>query len=343
MFRQLPINNLIRLNLMITVLISLLVFIFVTTFSHDVLYSFTRFLQNVVFMVLLTSANLLLWGYLYKDGLTDKRDKILFYICSYAIAFLDFCIVKWLYTWITNTRWEGEGAHPFESYLLAFLSTSILNTLILIIQNLVILQYKQNLSKIENLELKSNVMEASNLLLRQQIHPHFLFNALSTIKSLYKEDLQQGEEYLVYLADFLRVSIANQTAMTTLISDEVNFCMDYLKMQKVRFGSALNYSIDISEQTIKTKYLPYFSLQPLVENVLKHNFLTEKRPVTIAIRESDGYITVSNNLQEIMFKEKSTQSGLYNLAERYRLLGEEAIKITTDNGFFTVRLKILDK
>jgi LytS/YehU family sensor histidine kinase len=84
-------------------------------------------------------------------------------------------------------------------------------------------------------------------------------------------------------------------------------------------------------------------LQPLVENVLKHNDLTEERPILITIKESDGYITVSNNVQLRSYKEISTGQGLSNLAERYRLLGEKEIVIHSDNHFFTVGIKTLDK
>jgi len=128
-----------------------------------------------------------------------------------------------------------------------------------------------------------------------------------------------------------------------LVNNELAFCLDYLKMQKIRFGAALDYSISISEQTIQSRYLPFFSLQPLVENALKHNDLTEERPIHITIKEEDGYLSVTNNLQLRSYKENSTEQGLSNLAERYRLMGEDTIVISSDNQFFTVRIKILEK
>ena len=113
--------------------------------------------------------------------------------------------------------------------------------------------------------------------------------------------------------------------------------------EQIRFGAALNYSIAISEDTIQHQYLPFFSLQPLIENVLKHNDLTEERPILIRIKEENGYVSVTNNLQLRNYKETSTGQGLSNLAERYRLLNEEAITIKSDSHFFTVRIKILQR
>jgi LytS/YehU family sensor histidine kinase len=139
------------------------------------------------------------------------------------------------------------------------------------------------------------------------------------------------------------VSISNHTTKTTLIKNELEFCLDYLKMQKIRFGTAIDYSINIPEETIQSRYLPFFSLQPMVENALKHNDLTEERPILITIKEENGFLLVSNNVQPRSYKETSTGQGLLNLTERYRLLGEEGITIKSDSSFFTVGLKILDK
>ncbi|NRF38052.1 sensor histidine kinase [Pedobacter foliorum] len=250
-------------------------------------------------------------------------------------------MVKTLYSVVTGQKWEGEGPNLYQSYALAVLSIWILNTMILVLQNLVILQQRKTQTEIENLQLKANMSETANLLLRQQIHPHFLFNALNTVKSLYKNDFKQGENYLVHLANFLRVSISNQTTTTTLIKNELEFCLDYLKMQSIRFGTAMEYAIDISQEHIEKGYLPFFSLQPLVENALKHNSLTEESPILITIKDENGYLLVSNNLQPRSYKETSTGQGLLNLAERYRLLGEDAIIISADNSFFTVKIKIL--
>jgi two-component system LytT family sensor kinase len=229
------------------------------------------------------------------------------------------------------------------AYPLAILASWVINTFIVFLQDFVTLQYKQSQGEIENLQLKGNVTEMSNLLLRQQIHPHFLFNALSTIKSLYKKDPPQGEEYLVHLVSFLRASIANHQTKTTLVKNELDFCMNYLKMQKIRFGDAFNYSVEISQQTINHKYLPYFSLQSLVENALKHNDLSELSPVHIIIGEENGYIAVRNTVHLPKYREPSTGQGLSNLSERYRLMGEEDIVISATADFFAVQIKTLDK
>lgn len=338
MIRRFPTTSVSWLNWTISVMTSLLVFLFVQVATHDVKMSFSRFCENMVYMVILTFANLWLRQLLEKR----KIGKVRFSIYSYGIAYLDFAVVVPLYSYITHSSWEG--ANDLSSSLaLAFVATSTFNTLILVLQNLFILQQKQGRQEIENLQLKASVNEAANLLLRQQIHPHFLFNALSTIKSLYKENNNQGEEYLVHLADFLRASISNQQSVKSVIRDELAFCHSYVSMQQLRFGTSFTYTVEISAHTINNCYLPYFSLQPLIENALKHNTHTEQAPVNISVREADGYIIVRNNIQQNVYREHSTGNGLFNLSERYGLLGEGNIRINDEHGSFSVSLKILSK
>jgi sensor histidine kinase YesM len=342
---RLPIKNLRKLNWIVSFTFALLFFILSLGVFHGDIYSaLLRFLQSMVFMVLLSFANLtILSRFVKEDQNKETRIGKGFYLFSYLVTILDFLFVKILYSKLTGLKWEGEVDNIYVSYSFAILTTWVINTFLIVLQNLVILQYWKAQGVIENLQLKGNVTEMTNLLLRQQIHPHFLFNALSTIKSLYKKNPPQGEEYLIHLVNFLRVSISYHQTKTTLIKNELDFCIDYIKMQKIRFGPAFNYSLELSEQTRNTKYLPYFSLQSLVENALKHNDLTEESPVQITIREENGYVVVTNSIHVPKYKEASTGQGLSNLAERYRLLGEEDIIINSDDSFFTVRLKILDK
>ena len=346
MANHLPVKNLIKLNWIVSFMSSILTVTFFVAVTHDIPDSAMRFLQTFLFMSISGFANLALLSIFSTENQPKRKYvKIKFYLSSYFSVVIIWLFVRALYSFVTGLMWEGEGAgkNIYQAYALAILAVWVLNTLIIVLQDLVVLQHKKAQAEIENLQLKANVSETANLLLRQQIHPHFLFNALNTIKSLYKKDLQQGEDYLVHLANFLRASISNHTTKNTLIKNELEFCLDYLEMQKIRFGAALDYSITISEQTIQSHYLPFFSLQPLVENALKHNDLTEERPILITIKEENGYLLVSNNLQPRSYKETSTGQGLSNLAERYRLLGEEEIKISSDSYFFTVRIKILDK
>jgi two-component system LytT family sensor kinase len=344
MSESLPTRNLVKLNIVLSALLSIVFCVFLLAITKNLADTILRFVQILLFIGLAGFLNLylhILFARRSSQYLTHGR--FLFYGLSYCVAILVWLLVKYFHVAVTGRPWEGEGQNMLEAYSLAILAVSAFNTLILMLQNLVILQHRKARSEIENLQLKAYAGETRNLLLSQQIHPHFLFNALTTVKSLYKRDVNEGERYLVHLANFLRVAISNRSTTTTLIKNELDFCLNYLQMQQVRFGSALTFSVALSEHTVNSGFLPFFSLQPLVENALKHNLLTEEKPIKILIDEDGGYIRVSNNLQIRSNKVLSTGQGLANLTERYRLLGAAQIRIESDPQVFRVSIKILDK
>lgn len=192
----------------------------------------------------------------------------------------------------------------------------------------------------ERLQTKNK--EAENLLLKQQIQPHFLFNALSTLKSLISTDPDKSEYYLMQLAEFLRVSVSHNKSFTATLAEELAVCNNYLEMQKIRFGDALYWEINIKDKRKTDGLIPSLSLQPLLENAIKHNILTTENPLKISIIQHDHTIEVSNNINLKLYGDGSTKSGLSNLAERYYLLTGEEIRIVNDGKIFSVSFNIIN-
>ena len=213
----------------------------------------------------------------------------------------------------------------------------LLNTIILIIQESALLRNKKTVIELENAQLRIKNAEALNQQLKQQIHPHFLFNALNILKALIRKDPDIAEDYLIRLSDFLRVSLSSNNENTVKLEDEIKLCTDYMEMQRLRFGKALEYTIDIPDPVKYSGFIPGFSIQLLLENAIKHNWLTKESPLRIFITRNDGFITVSNNMQPKQSTEISTGLGLSNLSERYKILTGEGILITHDENEFRVR------
>jgi len=218
----------------------------------------------------------------------------------------------------------------------------LLNTTILIIQESILLRSKKAAIELENAQLRIRHAEALNQQLKQQIHPHFLFNALNILKALIRKDPDVAEDYLVRLSDFLRVSLSSNNENKVKLEDELKLCTDYMEMQRLRFGKALEYTIDIPDPVKSSGYVPGFSIQLLLENAIKHNWLTKESPLRISISGKDGSVTVSNSMQPKHSTEVSTGLGLSNLSERYKILTGEGVLITHDENEFRVRIKILD-
>lgn len=266
------------------------------------------------------------------------------YCCSLIFFFIHYSVVEWLtrngITVLAHKNPEVEG---WRFYVFMLYATLVVFSFIFLIQNFVLHQYEKSRIQLELLELKASNSEAVNQLLQQQIQPHFLFNALNILKSLIRKDSKSAEAYLLRLSDFLRVSISNNKSGVATIEDELKVCDDYMEMQRIRFGDALQYKVDIKpNDLVLERKLPFFSLQPLLENAIKHNELTNENPLYIKIEKEGNCIKVSNNIQIKKYLEISTGNGHNMLKERYKILDAPAPVIKTEGQIYSVSLQILD-
>lgn len=229
----------------------------------------------------------------------------------------------------------------FEQFPSILLQTSLNYLLVVAVQEIVILNYENSRTLIENSELKAARAESAYLLLRQQTHPHFLFNALSMMRSLYKRDVSAGDSYLAHLVNFLRASLTDSQARLSPVKDEIALCNDYVAMQKIRFDKALNCDIHIPDDVMSRTAVPAFSVQSLIENAIKHNEITDYAPLFIKIYYREGRIIAENNIQPKTFIDTPSRKGLANLRERYRLISDEKVVILQENGVFSVSIKVL--
>lgn len=111
--------------------------------------------------------------------------------------------------------------------------------------------------------------EAHLSALQAQMNPHFLFNALNTVASLIRTDAPAAESTLENLARVLRSTLDRSRRMTSTVQDEVEYLEAYLSVERERFGDRLRIQWDIAPETHAIS-IPPMTLQPLVENALKH-------------------------------------------------------------------------
>lgn len=233
---------------------------------------------------------------------------------------------------------------PFSNrFIIAPLTQSLaINVVIFVLIELLQLREQKNKVSLENEQLKLANMEAKINSLKEQLHPHFLFNSLSTLRSLISRSPEKAELYLEQLSELLRFSTNNSKAVISL-AHEVQLCTSYLHMQKVRFGDSLDFKINIPEHLLSSVQVPVYSLQQLAENAIKHNILTRELPLTISIyyHAFSNEIITSNNLQPRESAPSAGSTGLANLNERYLLLGYPGINITKSESKFTVGIQLI--
>lgn len=197
-------------------------------------------------------------------------------------------------------------------------------------------QWKENFNKSAVLE-KEN-MESRYESLKNQVNPHFLFNSLNTLLSQVKEN-SEPSNYIHHLSDFLRYSLQDEDMGIKTLNDEISIVKNYCFLQKSRFANNLQLSLEVPE-SVDHYALPKLSLQMLVENAIKHNIISDEKPLHIRIYINGEYIVVENNLQK-RFEDKSTKQGLDNIRKRYKFLSARDILIQEKNNKFTVELPLL--
>lgn len=148
-------------------------------------------------------------------------------------------------------------------------------------------------------QLKTQVAEAELHALKQQLQPHFLFNALNAVAMLVREKQEdRAVDTLAQLSALLRKLIDNTRQQQVTIASELDFTQRYLEIEKVRFGDRLIVKYAV-EDALLCALVPSLLLQPLVENAIKHGISRRSEPgcvlVTIAHVGEKLFLEVFND------------------------------------------------
>ncbi len=196
-------------------------------------------------------------------------------------------------------------------------------------------------AKIENERLKRENLQARFNFLQRKMDPHFLFNSLNVLRSGLQDEWARN--YIVQLSHVYRYLLQNLNDGGVIpLEKELEFIRSYIHILKERFEDSFRVKISIRPE-ISTQYniLP-MSLQTLIENAVKHNIVSQKKPLKIEIFHENHYIVVRNNIQK---KERNTQAsagiGLSNLNERYKLISRMHVLVSEDTRYFTVKVPLL--
>jgi len=133
---------------------------------------------------------------------------------------------------------------------------------------------------------RTALAEAELRALRAQISPHFIYNALTAIASFIHTDPERARELVLEFADFTRYSFRRHGEFTT-VAEELRSIHSYLELERARFGDRLQVSLRIAPETLAT-VIPFLSVQPLVENAVRHGFEPGAGGGTIRIASTDA-------------------------------------------------------
>jgi hypothetical protein len=184
-----------------------------------------------------------------------------------------------------------------------------------------------NKEEIKKVKLESLIKELELKTIKSQINPHFIFNALNSIRALVDEDPQRARQAITELSNILRSSIQADKVEVTSLEKELAIVKDYLALEYIRFADRLKIVYDISEATLQN-HLPPMMLQTLVENAIKHGL--GKQPGDCVIKIYSKYEDNKHVLKVVntgvLQASENNGFGLQSTRERLNILyGGEAL------------------
>ncbi|MBC7493605.1 MAG: 2TM domain-containing protein, partial [Flavobacterium sp.] len=200
--------------------------------------------------------------------------------------------------------------------------------------------YQDN--KIKQQQVIAGTANAKFESLKNQIDPHFLFNSLNVLSSLIEENPDNAQKFTISLSKIYRYVLEQKDKELVTVAEELAFAKTYMNLLKMRFENSITFEIPENFNNDEAKVVP-LSLQLLLENTIKHNIVSEQKPLHIKIFINQNNLVVQNDLQkkEVLGDRKGV--GLQNIINRYAILTQREVAVVQANNQFSVYLPILTK
>ena len=167
------------------------------------------------------------------------------------------------------------------------------------------------------------------------------------MSSLIEENPENAQKFTTSLSKIYRYVLEQKDKELVTVQEELAFAKTYMNLLKMRFENSITFEIPENEIASNLEIAEYkvvpLSLQLLLENTIKHNVVSEKKPLHIKIYFKDNYLVVENNLQKKEVLQDRKGVGLQNIISRYAILSERKVLIDENKDVFAVYLPILTK
>jgi two-component system LytT family sensor kinase len=315
---------------------------------------FWRALSNECYSVLPKILFVLLIVEIAMPLLFFKKRKTLF-ICTYLISILFFAFIQRL---IDNyiiiafylTEWKSEPLLSAPVYLYNVIKLQFVVTIPLAIKLVYYLAEEKN--RVQS--ILSEKLQAELFSLRNQFHPHFLFNVLNSLYSKILSKSDDSADIVLKISDFLRYSVYEVNTKYIPLEKEIEYLKNYISLQQLRFDNRLELSFS-TNGIMENQAIEPFLILPFIENSFKYclddaNF---QAWITISITASEEWlvIKIENSLPTDFLKNKNTENpysgvGIANVKRRLELLYPNqhvlTIKNEVESFFVSLKIKIND-
>lgn len=305
---------------------------------------FTAFLMPITILISYIFSLYLIPKYLLakKYGLFVLYSMYTFILSVYGI------IISILYGLLYTEQLKLETASPLTKTLPFIVLGVFFVVLIFVSLHLTMVNYKsimanENLSnKILNAQLQLKEQELK--LLKMQIHPHFLFNALNTIYGLALKQSEMTPDIILKLSNLLDYILYQVNKPKVRLLDEVTHIREYMELEKIRFQDSLEVVFE-ADQIVEDVEIAPMILIPFVENAFKHGQSNQgmlKIFIKIIFTEGTLNFTIKNTIGPKRPQERIEGIGLLNIQKRLSILYKDnyTLQMANTKAWYTVNLII---
>jgi sensor histidine kinase YesM len=302
------------------------------TFLYTMLYTISLHFVNTSLFIWLDS-------YFKEDKFSRKR-----ILVGFVLSFFLSLFVIFLLRIVEDVLIEGKTLLSFwqnekpSNYIVA----SVFTFIVLLIVHFVYLYRWYQENKLNEQKIIAGTASAKFESLKNQIDPHFLFNSLNVLSSLIEENPDNAQKFTTSLSKVYRYVLEQKDKELVTVQEELSFAKTYMNLLKMRFENSITFELPDNFENAEAKVVP-LSLQLLLENTIKHNVVSEKKPLNITIYVKENYLVVENNLQKKEVLQDRQGVGLQNIVNRYALLSERKVIIEKNELRFKVLIPILTK
>lgn len=316
--------------------------------SNDFLTAFYNELFGLVPKVFFVA---IVIEWLMNELLFKKRTT--FFIISYFMLVLLFAIIlriidNYIILQYFLTNWTKEALFSSPPFLYSVIKLQFVVTIPFSVKLF-------NFWAVENTRvhvIQSEKMKAELDSLRNQFHPHFLFNVLNSLYSKILSKSDESADIVLRISSILRFSVYEVNNKAISLENEINYLTNYIELQKIRFDSQLELSFSVTG-IIENKFIEPFLIQPFIENSFKYcmNNVFRSGWITIFISANEDWLTIkvenslpNNNDQshKLATLTENNRVGLSSVKKRLAILypDRHVLKIIEGEDSFFVSLKI---
>jgi sensor histidine kinase YesM len=292
---------------------------------------------NILFWVLVVIDIILFVYVLIVSGLYRNRD---FRIPVLALCVLFLLVIVDVFA-VFDVFYIADDLSSYGMLLLAIAFAQYIER-VLYTSRQKNIQYEVEIQQTKNklLLLENQRIIAQYEVLKNQVNPHFLFNSLNTLSSLIRNDDKKSLTFIEEFSVIYRYVLDANDKTLVELNSEIDFVNSYLYLQKMRYGDNLKLQIETDIELSNYCVVP-LSVQILIENAIKHNEISEQKPLTITMHIDEDLIVIKNPVNTLSYKPESNGMGLKNLKNRYKLLTEKECSFAEIDNTFVAEIPVL--